>query len=265
MRIVQNLLHTTGAAAISLGAFGSMALLLGIRPAFDLAILEPVDDIEHVVYAADVDAALDALAALETPAPVPEPEPVEVEDAVEAPEEVGEPAAPPEAAPVETVLAVNTDTPQPEASRVPTREERLLAAQERRARIDAERKKKRRRSCLEEVDSIAEIGDNRYRVERDLVDYYSNHLNEAARLGYAHWYREEGEVVGFRIRRIRCGNVLHQAGFRNGDVIRSINGREVTTIPQALLAYRKLRRKKKLTVEVTRRDGQSVVLHYRLS
>jgi S1-C subfamily serine protease len=125
-------------------------------------------------------------------------------------------------------------------------------------------RERRRRDCVEETDAIAALGNNQYRVERDLIDYYSGHLKEAAKLAYVHWHREEGEVVGFRVRRIRCGNVLHQAGFRNGDIIRSINGRGVTTIPQALLAYRKLRRKKRLNVEVTRRNGNDMMLRYKL-
>ena len=80
-----------------------------------------------------------------------------------------------------------------------------------------------------------------------------------------YWYREEGDIVGFRVRRIKCGSVLHQAGIRNGDVVRSINGRPVTTIPQALSAYRKLRRKRKLEVELTRRSGEAVSLRYKLT
>lgn len=182
------------------------------------------------------------------PAPAPAPEPVE-EDAPASPE------------PVEVAEAPVLDGPAQRDGM--SREERLQAARERReARQQAQ---KRRRSCLEETDSVAELGPNQYRVERELIDYYSSHLKEAAELAYVYWYREEGEIKGFRVRRIRCGNVLHQAGFRNGDVILSINGRPVTTIPQALLAYRKLRRKKQLRVEVVRRTGESVQLRYKLT
>ena len=87
----------------------------------------------------------------------------------------------------------------------------------------------------------------------------------AMTLASVYWYREEGEIVGFKVRRIKCGSVLHQAGFRNGDIIHSINGREVTTIPQALVAYRKLRRKRKLEVVLTRRSGDTVALRYKLT
>lgn len=258
MRLLRSIADATGAAAISLGMFGSMALLLGFRPVFDTTLTDlGADGPDEIVYAADVEEAIALIDALENPAPIPEP----VVEPEPAPEPEAQPAAPdPEpvaAEPVEVAQAPAVDGPTRRDGM--TREERLQAARER------AQQRKRKRSCLEETDSVAELGPNRYRVERDLIDYYSSHLKEAAKLAYVHWYREDGEIKGFRVRRIRCGNVLHQAGFRNGDVILSINGRSVTTIPQALLAYRKLRRKKQLRVEVIRRDGAAVKLHYKLT
>ena len=44
-----------------------------------------------------------------------------------------------------------------------------------------------------------------------------------------------------------------------------VNGKPVTTIPQALFSYRKLRKKKRLQVDITRRDGSQVKLRYRLT
>jgi C-terminal processing protease CtpA/Prc len=262
MRPLRELLHSSAAAAITLGAFGSMAMLMGLRPAIDLTYTTTPPDTPDLIYAADVEHALEVLAALETPVPISEPEPEPEPSAL--PEIVAEvePKVEPEVV-AEVIEEVSSSAHAHEGpvsqERRATREERLLAARER-----AASRPPRRRSCVEETDAISELGENHFAVERDLIDYYSSNLKEAAQLAYAHWYREEGEIVGFRVRRIRCGNVLHQAGFRNGDVILSINGRPVTTIPQALLAYRKLRRKKRLSVEVQRRDGQPVELRYKL-
>ena len=101
-----------------------------------------------------------------------------------------------------------------------------------------------------------------WRVKRDLVDHYTGHLREAATLADTYWQRgKEGEIVGFRVKRIRCGNDLYQMGFRGNDVVRSVNGETVTSIPQAIKAYRKLRNDKKLTV-VIRRNKQEMTLNY---
>lgn len=123
----------------------------------------------------------------------------------------------------------------------------------------------RQRDCDAQSEDIAMVSPNHYEVQRDLVDYYTSHLKEASKLAYAYWYKEDGDVVGFRIRRVRCGTILHQAGFRNGDVIRGINGRDVTTIAQAMVAYHKLRRKRNLRVKVQRNNGEVMVLHFKLT
>ena len=79
------------------------------------------------------------------------------------------------------------------------------------------------------------------------------------------WHRSaDGKVDGFRIRRIRCGGVLHEAGLRNGDVVHTVNGKPVRTLPQALGAYRRLRKKRVLWLEVTRR-GDTRTLRYLLT
>ncbi len=110
-----------------------------------------------------------------------------------------------------------------------------------------------------------QLDEARFQVPRELVDYYSRNLAEAARLAAVSWHSGPGgEVDGFRLRRMSCANVLRQAGLRNGDVIHAINGREVTTIAQALKAYARLRGKRSLRLRVTRRDGSEVSLRYRL-
>jgi len=122
-----------------------------------------------------------------------------------------------------------------------------------------------RTDCIENSEAVVDLGRNRYSVERDLIDYYAEDLAEAGKLARVGWYREQGDVVGFKIRRITCGNVLHQAGFRNGDVITSINGSTITNVAGALMAYRQLRSRRSLAVRVQRQDGSSVALKFRLT
>ena len=40
MRLLRSIADTAGAATISLGMFGSMVLLLGLRPSFDDTLIE---------------------------------------------------------------------------------------------------------------------------------------------------------------------------------------------------------------------------------
>ena len=127
------------------------------------------------------------------------------------------------------------------------------------------KKTNKKRECVEPTGQIEDQGGGEYVVEKALVDTYANDLGAASTLAWATWHEDaSGETDGFRVRRIQCGSPLHEAGFRNGDVVHSVNGREITTIPDALVAYRKVKRRDTLKVELTRKDGTSERLKYRL-
>ncbi len=166
-----------------------------------------------------------------------------------------EPAHPPNAAAPGPTLppelsapkVATVDAPAPRTKRVRTR-------------------RKRARDCKPDVPQIRSTGASRWDVERDLIDRYARDLKAASRLASVSWAHDaRGRVIGFQVHRVRCGSPLHEAGFKNGDLVTQINGRKVRTVPQALAAYVALRIKRKLRVRGTRRDGQSLDLRYRLT
>ncbi len=123
------------------------------------------------------------------------------------------------------------------------------------------------KDCEPDVPGVEVLGEDRFVVDRAIIDYYASHLKEASRLARIDWARDaDGKVVGFKVIRIACGSILHEAGFKNGDVILSINGRKVRSIPGALMAYRELRKKRRLQVEIERKgEEEPRVLRYRLT
>lgn len=268
MRFLKSLFHASCAATISVGMFGGMLMMLGWSPRLPQAdIAFDAGPELSGVYSTDVDAAVAMLEEAYAPAPEPAPVPAPVPEK-DSKADPDMPSHDPDL--VRQILeaqnrprsrlATPRSTPRPSAERVVS-----VGSNSGGDAVGTQNKKRRRRPCVEGSDSIKALGDNRFAVERDLIDHYSGDLREASKLAMVHWYRESGEVIGFKVRRIRCGSVLFEAGFRNGDVIHRINGKPVTTIPQALFAYRKLRKKKRLNVEVTRRDGTRVNLRYRLT
>lgn len=125
--------------------------------------------------------------------------------------------------------------------------------------------RKKGRECVEPTGLIEDKGGGEYGVSKDLVDTYANDLGAASTLAWASWHEDAaGETDGFRVRRIRCGSPLHEAGFRNGDVVHSVNGKEITTIPDAMFAYQKVKRRDSLKVSITRKDGSRQKLRYEL-
>lgn len=198
----------------------------------------------------------------EIEAPPSEPAAAEAEPPDGAPADAPVPAqTTPEAAPEPAApLALRT----PSARRGPIQP--LKLDRHRGARpTGAKGRRGKKRKCLEADPRIVAKGADRFSVDRDLVDAYTSNLKTASKLAWVGWHRDdEGEIDGFRVKKIRCGSVLHQAGFRNGDVIHTVNGKPVTSIPQALSAYRKLRKKRILNVEVERK-GATRKMRYRLS
>ncbi|MCB9759990.1 MAG: hypothetical protein H6739_09170 [Alphaproteobacteria bacterium] len=122
-----------------------------------------------------------------------------------------------------------------------------------------------RQQCEATSEQIRQIEEDRWDVDKELMDFYVNDLREASTLAWVGWHRDEAdEIDGFRVRRIKCGSVLWHAGLRNGDVVHRINGRSITTIPEALRAYRRLKRRDNFMLYITR-QGEVRRLRYTLT
>jgi hypothetical protein len=74
--------------------------------------------------------------------------------------------------------------------------------------------------------------------------------------------RRRNRYDGFRVRRINCD--LREAGIRNGDVVNTVNGQTVQSIPEAIVLWFKVRRRDRVVLEITRR-GQPLTISYDLT
>lgn len=70
-------------------------------------------------------------------------------------------------------------------------------------------------------------------------------------------------VIGFRIVGMKTTSVLGMLGLREGDVVQSLNGRDINTPDSALEAYAKLRSTKHLQAHLTR-DGKPIVIDVKI-
>ena len=198
---------------------------------------------------------------------LPEPEPVEA--VAEAVEEVVE----------ENINLDNTDPntdhgedgidpePEPEIinlsagepSSIPDPSPAVSEAPPEQPRTQRRRRRNRYRNCQDNAG--IETTETGYSVERSVVDHYA-HITRYRSLGHVSWYEgESGEREGFKLRRIHCD--LREAGIRNGDVVTSVNGKTVQTIPQAITLWWKVRRQTRVVLEIIRR-GNPITIIYEL-
>jgi general secretion pathway protein C len=66
---------------------------------------------------------------------------------------------------------------------------------------------------------------------------------------------EGGRVIGAKLYGIRRNGLLRKLGLQNGDLLRTINGFDMTDPKSALEAYAKLRNADHITIAVTRRGS----------
>jgi len=74
-------------------------------------------------------------------------------------------------------------------------------------------------------------------------------------------HMKNGKPDGFKIYSIREGSVYDQAGLKNGDVVRKINGKPVDSPDKALEVYENLRTTNRVEIDVERKGrGEKVVI-----
>lgn len=196
----------------------------------------------------------------EEPEPVVVPPPKKVVEEKEVEEPVAEAALP-------------DDLPENPNARPRVQHRSAAEARaERLAKLAAERgaKKKgggkgsKKQKCADPVPGVSETGPNEFSIERDLVMRYASDLDAAAKLASVAWaHNEKGKVVGFSVKRIRCGTLLDLAGLENGDVIHEVNGKPVRSVVQAFGAWRKVKKKDVVRIQLSRK-GKRMQLEYHI-
>lgn len=110
---------------------------------------------------------------------------------------------------------------------------------------------------------IQQISEREYSVDRSLVT--SLLANQAALMRTARVipHEEGGRVVGVKLYGIRRSSLLGRLGIQNGDMLRTINGYDMTSPDSALEAYARLQNADRITVNLVRR-GSDMTIDYQI-
>lgn len=76
-----------------------------------------------------------------------------------------------------------------------------------------------------------------YNVRRDVVEQSLSDLASVMSEVRVEPYFSGGKPDGFRVSQIQPGSLLTSMGFRNGDIVQSVNGRPITTAEDAMRLY----------------------------
>ena len=115
----------------------------------------------------------------------------------------------------------------------------------------------------EELNEALNRFDTNFRVTRGLVDQVLANQAKLMRTARVIPHEENGRVVGVKLYGIRRNSLLGRLGVQNGDMLRTINGFDMSSPDSALEAYARLREADNLTLSVVRR-GQPMTIDYNI-
>ncbi|MEZ4235628.1 MAG: hypothetical protein R3F59_05590 [Myxococcota bacterium] len=128
-----------------------------------------------------------------------------------------------------------------------------------RRRVASKHRKKR---CDTDNPHIKPGRDGVVEIDRSLVDAYTKNLESFMSLGYSR-PQDNGEVKGWYIGGFGCNSPVHEAGFRRGDVLLTVNGKRTRNWVGVFLLYQKLKNKDEFEIELLRR-GEPMTLRFRV-
>ena len=114
-------------------------------------------------------------------------------------------------------------------------------------------------STQELDDGIEKISDTKFNIQRSLVDKALANQGSLMKTARVIPHDEDGRVVGVKLYGIRRTSLLGRLGIRNGDMLRTINGFDMTSPDTALEAYSRLRSADKLTLAVKRQNKEMTI------
>lgn len=99
---------------------------------------------------------------------------------------------------------------------------------------------------------IQKIDDHTFNIDRNVVDKIIENQAELMKSARIIPEQENGKVVGIRMLNIRPETLLGKLGLQTGDMLKTINGFDMTSPEKALEAYAKLRTAPNIQVGVIR-------------
>ena len=108
-------------------------------------------------------------------------------------------------------------------------------------------------------EGIEKISDTKFKIQRSVVDKVLANQGSLMRTARVIPHEEDGRVVGMRLYGIRRNSLLGRLGVRNGDMLRTINGFDMTSPDSALEAYTRLRTADSLTLAMKRQNKDMTI------
>ncbi|MEM7433870.1 MAG: type II secretion system protein GspC [Myxococcota bacterium] len=108
-------------------------------------------------------------------------------------------------------------------------------------------------------EGIEKISDTQFNIQRSMVDKVLANQGAIMKTARVIPHEEDGRIVGMKLYGIRRTSLLGKLGIRNGDMLRTINGFDMTSPDTALEAYSSLRTANALSLAVKRQNKEMTI------
>ncbi|MEM7448083.1 MAG: type II secretion system protein GspC [Myxococcota bacterium] len=136
---------------------------------------------------------------------------------------------------------------------------RTTPREDRPVRVSPSRRRQGAISDEELESGISRVSDSQFNVTRSLLDKILENQADLIRTARIIPHEENGRVIGVKLYGIRRNSLLGRLGLQNGDMMRTINGFDMSQPDSALEAYSRLRNADNLSVALIRRGNPMTV------
>jgi general secretion pathway protein C len=109
----------------------------------------------------------------------------------------------------------------------------------------------------------AEIEEETIPISQDVLQSSMSNLNELMTQVRVRPYFRRGKPEGLIVSQIQADSVFEKLGLMNGDIIASVNGKQMSSPEEAFTLYNSLKSGSQVSIEITRR-GQKKMLTYEI-
>ncbi len=115
----------------------------------------------------------------------------------------------------------------------------------------------------EAEEAIGADGVETFNISKDFVAKSINDISQIMSTVRVTPHFKDGKPAGFRVSRIKKESILNTMGFKDGDIISSVNGQEINTAEDVMRLYNTLKDSNFFGIGLIR-DGQSKTLNFKV-
>jgi len=107
------------------------------------------------------------------------------------------------------------------------------------------------------MDGVKQTGPNSWEAPAGMREDVLGRLNEVAMEGRWLPYFENGKIAGFKLAQTVSNSAFEKIGLKSGDIIKSVNGYDISSPDKMLEVFTKLREARDFSVDIQRGDAKA--------